>query len=399
MPPPGRSKTRGVKLPQSRKTGNAIQQGQQTSKTLTDAVSPRAHALSFELQQLILNTFNSAFPIVQDPEHLKQIIQEVKGHLFNRDFSAAFGQSPYLQAYALRWSAARGLAYSQIFSDPKRSTVLFSLSETNMIKDESVAKEQINAQDSISSTEAGSLYASIPLKVVCIGGGAGGEVVGLTAAHRAIGASAPLRIVAVDSADWSDPISKLSSALATAPPLSTFSSEASKARPENQPLQQDSSKVNIVFLHQDVLSWPVESFQETFQDTSLCTMMFTLNELFSSSLPKTTAFLLHLTDVIPAGSHLLVIDSPGSYSEISLGRSSSGSTASSAPTTPSKKYPMKWLLDHTLLEVAGQAETRWVKLESEDSLWFRIDQKEKERFKYSIDLENMRYQLHLYRKQ
>jgi 25S rRNA (uracil2843-N3)-methyltransferase len=117
----------------------------------------------------------------------------------------------------------------------------------------------------------------------------------------------------------------------------------------------------------------------------LVTLLFTLNELYTSSIGKTTAFLLNLTAAATSGSLLLVVDSPGSYSEATVG-------------TEAKRYPMHWLLDHTLLETqksrGSESALKWVKLVSEDSKWFRIP----ESIRYPIPLENMRYQMHLYRR-
>jgi 25S rRNA (uracil2843-N3)-methyltransferase len=112
-------------------------------------------------------------------------------------------------------------------------------------------------------------------------------------------------------------------------------------------------------------------------------MMFTLNELFTSGgIGKTTRLLLDLTSSVPIGSLLLVVDSPGSYSETTLGKEA-------------KRYPMQWLLDRIMLgtqkdPVGGR---KWKKLESEDSVWCRLSEK----LEYPIRLENMRYQLHLYK--
>lgn len=386
MAPPSRSKKRD-------RRGDPGRQGQQAPRSF-DAVAPQPYALPLELQQIVLNTFHSAFSITKDPDHLKQVTQEVKGYLFNRDFLAAFSKPSYLQAYALRWSAARALGYSQVLCDPKRRDLLASLPESNLAGSEPKDPEVGPAAHPDDS--------SIEIKLVCIGGGAGAEIVALAAAHRTLQVSSPLHIIAVDNADWLEPISKLSTAISVPPTLPPHSSESFKTRPENQPMIADSSKVGVTFLHQDVLSWPLDSFQETIRGVSMCTIMFTLNELFTTSLPKTTEFLLQLTDLMCKGSHLLVIDSPGSYSEIILGRvkqqaEEHGGEAKTPAAT--RKYPMQWLLDHTLLEIAGQNGSKWEKIENEESLWFRIDQGDRERLKYPVELENMRYQLHLYRKQ
>jgi 25S rRNA (uracil2843-N3)-methyltransferase len=85
---------------------------------------------------------------------------------------------------------------------------------------------------------------------------------------------------------------------------------------------------------------------------------------------------------VPAGTLLLVVDSPGSYSTVSLNGAE-------------KKYPMQWLLDHTLLDEGPKGDTAaWSKLTEDESKWFRLDT----RLRYPIELEDMRFQLHLYRR-
>ncbi|KAL3953187.1 hypothetical protein ACCO45_013130 [Purpureocillium lilacinum] len=112
------------------------------------------------------------------------------------------------------------------------------------------------------------------------------------------------------------------------------------------------------------------------------TLMFTLNELYTDGgIGRTTKFLRLLGEVLPEGSLLLVVDSPGSYSEAAVGKEDK-----------KKKYPMQWLLNHTLLGTETVGYT-WEGIESEDSIWFRLP----EGLDYPIPLENMRYQMHLYR--
>jgi len=120
--------------------------------------------------------------------------------------------------------------------------------------------------------------------------------------------------------------------------------------------------------------------------------------LYTVSMPATQKFLFELTAATNKGTLLLVVDSPGSYSTVTL-------------NGQEKKYPMHWLMDHTLLNVversaelnnftdvqsteAPQASPRWKKLISEESRWFRLP----DGLKYPLELENMRYQMHLYRR-
>jgi len=111
--------------------------------------------------------------------------------------------------------------------------------------------------------------------------------------------------------------------------------------------------------------------------------------LYSTSLSLTQKFLLNLTSTLSTGAMLLVVDSPGSYSTITLNGAE-------------KKYPMQWLLDHTLLTQADRDPTgkkkemdaKWEKVHEDESRWFRLSPD----LRYPIELENMRMQVHLYRR-
>jgi 25S rRNA (uracil2843-N3)-methyltransferase len=317
--------------------------------------APWTH-LPVELQQAVLNVFANALQLAADVD-LFSIIQQVKGHLYNRDFLSAFGKEENLTAYALRWSAGRALAYAEIFT--------------------SIDPRCLAQQHSPGSRDS--------LKVVCLGGGAGAELVALAAAVRHL--SLPdLNIHAVDIADWSSILNKLLVSIEECPPLSAYASASTKA--SNKPLLE-AGRLSMHFDRQDVLEYSSADnsgrLQPMLAGVSLVTIMFTLNELFTSSTPKATALLLALTDSMEPGSWLLVVDSPGSFSEITLG--------SGVPKT----YPMQWLLNHTLLEAAGSRDgvRKWRQHFTDDSKWFRIDP----RLKYRLELENMRYQMHLFHRE
>ncbi|KAK4692724.1 25S rRNA (uracil2843-N3)-methyltransferase, partial [Lecanoromycetidae sp. Uapishka_2] len=124
--------------------------------------------------------------------------------------------------------------------------------------------------------------------------------------------------------------------------------------------------------------------------------MFTLNELYATSISATTNLLLSLTMLLDPGALLLVVDSPGSYSTVKIGKSSRPSESSGE-----RKYPMQWLLDHTLLEASAvgsskvaSGQRQWEKVDGREAEWFRLDGE----LRYPIELEDMRYQLHLYRR-
>jgi 25S rRNA (uracil2843-N3)-methyltransferase len=334
-----------------------------TASSQTVAQSKETPKLPLELQQLVLNIFSDALP-VSGGENFKQTIQDVKGHFYNRDFASAFGTEHYLRAYALRWSASRALAFADILAGLD-------------------VKDRWPEDDTNSTILQGENQRTDRTEILCIGGGAGAEVVSLAALASHF--SLPrFSITAIDIADWSSVLSKLNTAIVEPPALSPYASAAK--RDANRALL-DSQRFSVDFKQQDILECAEDELTLLLGNVSFVTVMFTLNELFSTSIAKTTSLLLKLTEAAKAGTWLLVVDSPGSYSEVTLG----------AEETP-KRYPMKWLLDHTLQQVAGTNSTgnsKWKKLVEDDSRWFRII----DHLRHPIELESMRYQIHLYQRQ
>ncbi|CAA9959414.1 hypothetical protein PTNB73_10187 [Pyrenophora teres f. teres] len=333
--------------------------------------------IPIELQQLLLNIFRNSFAERLSSD-FAPLLQEVKGHLYNRDFATAFGKKEYLEVYAARWSPSRALGYLDL---------LWELRDHLEFVDED--------SDADGEEESGCKS----YKVVCLGGGAGAEVVALGGLQKLLSTLAPqeqedqekkkprrMEISAVDIADWSVVVENLAQHLTTTPVLSKYASAAAKAA--NVPFA-DPEDISITFHQHDVLQASTPAINSQLAEASLVTLLFTLNELYTTSLPLTQKFLLHVTSVLRPGALLLVVDSPGSYSSVTLNGAE-------------KKYPMQWLLDHTLLNQASSNKNErgkeeiasWEKITEDDSRWFRLD----DRLQYPIELENMRMQMHLYRK-
>jgi 25S rRNA (uracil2843-N3)-methyltransferase len=319
--------------------------------------APAQPTIPTDLQQKSLNIFRDAFEA--EGEDSNATLQEVKGHLFNRDFAAAFGKEEYLRVYAGRWSPSRALGYAQILLD---------------------VQDLITGEDSVGDDDQS------PYRVLCVGGGAGAELVALAAwANLEDNPIRRLKATFLDIAAWGPVVASLHKAVTNAPPLSQYASAAAKEA--NVPLLLEDA-FSVEFHQQDALKiTDGEQCQRFFSSHDLITMMFTLNELYSTSMANTQAILARITAHAPPGTILLVVDSPGSYSTISMNGTE-------------KKYPMQWLLDFTLTGpqkkgpdgVAGAA--KWEKLLEDESRWFRLPAG----LKYPIELENMRYQIHLYRR-
>ncbi|KAK7709780.1 hypothetical protein SLS64_006021 [Diaporthe eres] len=360
------------------------------------------HVLPIELEQLMINVFRTTFPAANDFEALKPTLQEIKDALFRRDFEMAFGRADFLEAYAIRWSPSRALGYAQLMA---------------WICDE-------RADDACIQRLIGGEEEQKPAKVVCFGGGAA-EILAFSGLLRHLrpsdaagkpkspsedvskdvqalsiseADSSPtiLDLHLIDTADWSSVLSKLQACLETPPTLSKYASAA--ARATNASFLSPRA-VKHTFTRSDVLSCSTEDLRAAIgPDPALITLLFTLNELYTASMPRTTAFLLKLTEAAPSGSLLLVVDSPGSYSETAVGNAKEGEEK--------KRYPMSWLMDYALVpkpkkKVAdggkgGEEESApaWEKVIPEDSVWYRLE----EDLEYPVSLENMRFQIHVFKR-
>ena len=318
---------------------------------------PQQSREDFAWQQRILNVFSQTFKEILFSDAFAATVQEVKQALFNRDFATAFGTEEYLEVYAARWSPTRALCYEAC------------LARIRLHLDE-LRKEK--------PMEAGEGSGAASLRILSIGGGAA-EIVAVGAFLSKIGASGDVNLL--DSAAWGRVVSKLENGLTTPPVLPSYVSEA--ARTATRAIIEP-SQFSARFTENDILKLDEAQLRSIIGESPLLvTLLFTLNELYTSGgLSNTTSFLLRLTAIVPAGSLLLVVDSPGSYSETTVGKQE-------------RRYPMHWLLDKVLLATIDEPVEgrRWTKLESHESIWFRLA----ESLNYPIPLENMRYQLHLYR--
>lgn len=360
------------------------------SATKHDTHEPK---IPTNLQQLLLNIFKDSFPQVLASGSLPSVLQEIKGALYKRDFQRAFETQEYLEAYAVRWSPSRALCYQTILAETKEY-----LSDIFPCLAPDQAQCAMEAKTSHESRVA----------VLCVGGGAAEAVAfggfiryskqafknqwreskeypaqSLDCPLNADTTSAPIEVRLVDRAPWQNVIHELNQSLMEPPKTSKYTTASSRGN--NRPML-DRSDLCINFHQVDVLSMSAQQIaQLTGRKPILVTFFFTLNELYSHSVSSTTKLLLDLTASLQKNSILLVVDSPGSYSETNIG-------------ADTKKYPIHWLLDYCLLQTPSRESENmpphWTKIMSHESTWFRVP----EALRYPIPLENMRYQIHIYRK-
>ncbi|KAK3377820.1 hypothetical protein B0H63DRAFT_226473 [Podospora didyma] len=259
------------------------------------------------------------------------------------------------------------------------------------------------------------------LKAVCIGGCAA-EVVAFgsyLSASQGADTQVPLAgdLTLIDCAPWGEVVSSLVSHITQPSALAKYTTTTTSSKPIPRIFTDamvPPSRLRAQFLERDVLTLGRADLSSVLGSSNntplLVTLLFTLNELFTSAgIGKTTTFLLDLTSTIPVGSLLLIVDSPGSYSETTIGAGKKENTpaapaAADAPADPNAKkprqYPMHWLMDRILMATRTEPVEgrRWKRLESHESVWFRVAAEfGGSGMDYPIALENMRFQMHLYR--
>ncbi|KAI0142260.1 hypothetical protein GGR57DRAFT_394732 [Xylariaceae sp. FL1272] len=432
------SKTGGKKPPKptSKNSGKNTQASASRANAPTSQKSePKETPEERKRQEKLLDIFRLTFrDVLDDEKTFASRLQDLKTALFNRDFAGAFGREEALDVYAARWSPTRALGYAKILRgiDQHLKALVGSDFDAGEISAR-VAALDLRSDEATDLSQDAERTIIKPLKVLAIGGAAA-EIVAIADYISTSYTHTGAEITLLDVGPWGPVVEKLRDTLTTPPPLSKFASAA--AQEANKALVQPET-FGAEFVQKDVLSLdqrglevllrssteskssgtdipPTDSTSphstsQTSTSPLLITILFTLNELYTiSGIKATTSFLRLLTSLVPAGTLLLVVDSPGSYSEAAVGKEA-------------KKYPMQWLLHHTLMPAPrkrastsksegkdqgedGEEERiskeeekeeayKWERLETHDSVWFRVA----EGLRYPIPLENMRYQMHLYR--
>ncbi|PHH82986.1 hypothetical protein CDD82_4100 [Ophiocordyceps australis] len=343
--------------------------------------------------QRLLNLFSAAFAPLLASDSLPALLQDIKQALFRRDFAAAFSRPDLLDAYAARWSPPRAVCYAAVLrhvsfylnalvSGEAPQLNAHHHDATELSISDRPGNDKLHQSDLWPTAYSANQQLTSPnvphkkLRMLAMGGCAA-EVVAF--ASYLCDASLDGSLILVDSAPWSAVTSLLQTTIVSPLPLSKYASAA--ARAANQPFLSPASRLSLSFCQTDVLSLSRDALSAmTTNEPLVVTLLFTLNELYTiGGIAQTTKFLGLLGHVLAAGSLLLVIDSPGSYSEAKVGKAD-------------KRYPMRWLLQHTLLDTKTTSHA-WEKLESHDSIWCRLPAE----LSYPIQLEDMRYQMHLYR--
>lgn len=301
------------------------------TKSDNDVIPSQAeHSLS---ATKVIDLFLENFRYILASDNLQEMIQVVKGELFKRDYLSAFASDDKRFAYVARWTPARALAYSSLFAslDPIRS--LFEDPERKS-------------------------------HVLCVGGGAASELVGMASVFCKLKLScgdspSNLEMDVIDIADWSTIVTNLSGYI-------------------KSHWLYDGSKFNANFVLGDVLAKSAEELQ--LPNLDLITLLFTTNELFCEKKVETIKFIHTMSANCRKGTLLLIAESAGSYSHITVGL---------------KQFPVQFLIDTILVGKPDSDNGAWKIVDQSESCWYRINDKE---VSYPVKLENMRFFYRLYEK-
>lgn len=305
-----------------------------------------------EIIDLFKVTFNNEL-YVTDFDHLLEQIQKVKTDLYNREYIEAFNEDWKRVAYCCRWTPSRAISYASLFSHfPEVVDIITKKNGNN------------------NNNNNGS-------KILCVGGGAGAELTAITSILTPFmhlnkkglageDSDAFLEVTLIDIADWDHVIKRIMDQV--------------KERWLYNNLWR---KYKVNFLNHDILK-PMTD-KDTVSITplnqlNLITMLFTTNELFKEDRAGSIRFLQRLNQQCQSGCYLLIVESAGSYSHITVG---------------SKKFPIQFLIDTVLIGARGrESDGCWELISQNDSIWYRCD----DNLDYPIRLENMRFFYRLYRK-
>ncbi|KAI7868319.1 hypothetical protein BDF14DRAFT_1795289 [Spinellus fusiger] len=189
-------------------------------------------------------------------------------------------------------------------------------------------------------------------KVYAVGSGSGSELVSIAAAMTRVPCERQkVQLVMHDIGAWGDVLGQFEARIRT-------------------DWKMPVNALTCSYQQSDVLNPENEAQQtELISSADLITFMFVMNELFVNK-KGAMALIQSLVGSMKKGAYLLVVESAGSFSYLKVG---------------DKTYMV-----YTLLDAVKDFEC----VLSYDSLWYRHP----DHLRYSIDIQNMRYFLRLYRK-
>ncbi|KAI5453361.1 hypothetical protein NCC49_005840 [Naganishia albida] len=314
-------------------------------------------------------------------------IQQIKALLYEKRFLEVFEREQWLDIYAARWVPSRALAFREIFTD----VGLFERQEemATFLGIGGKGKAKQVETDLSAAVSAVSLDKEPAQNVLCIGGGAGSELVAL----------AGIVADSLNKNNGSTSLPTLDVHLLDIGPYGPLI-ERFQAETVYRLVAPSTESVTAAFHQIDILSpTAIPLLQSLLKPRAaacpppIITLLFTLTELFLQSRPATIALLTTLTRLAPRGTLFLVVDAANEEaSAVTVGKEgrswSLGTVMDGVLSAPPPRQEGE--------EPAERPRASWRKLEAEDSKWFRLREGLQEH--YPVKLENTRYWLRLYRR-
>jgi 25S rRNA (uracil2843-N3)-methyltransferase len=353
-------------------------------------------SLSVQHQQLILDTIRATFPAVDEFNTLIPVLREVREALEQQDYCKAFGTEEFLEAYTIRWSPSRALAVANVLawtcSEKRDVAWIQQFLHNNRQKPSKIVCIGRGGSDLLACVALlkhshQNKLDAIPRPESSSANGTTQDGISITTSHPEpdYNDSAMVDLNLIDRHVWSGIVTKLHHTLTTTPTLPKYAT--AKAHAANVSAIP-SQALNLSVNHLDILESGDTDLRAMIGPVpALITLFYTLHELYSISISKTTAFLLRLTLAAPKGSLLLIVDSPGADAALP-GSSNKGQE---------KKYPLEWLFYQALLppkstDLEDREQPAWKKIvESGHEKEYKLPAG----LRFPGSLENTRFQVHL----
>ncbi|KAJ3046369.1 hypothetical protein HK097_000910 [Rhizophlyctis rosea] len=294
-------------------------------------------------EQALLNTITNALSTTFTSPDFATHLRTIKSLFYDRKYVEIFTNADLLPVYAAEYIPGRALCYRDLFMKRKE------------------------LRDAISRDGA---------HVYCLGSGNGSELMGIAGALVGMH-ELPKNVTELDV----NHVTKSNSTEESKPPHITIHCQDLSSYGPVLPslltsittiLPIPPSLITLESSTHDLLthSTPLQTTQ--LQSATLITALFLFNELLTTSKSQFIRFISEMIQTTKPGTLLLVVDSAGSFSEVTIG-------------SEKRTYMVYHLLD-----AIGALEC----LVKEDSIWYRFP----EALKYPLKINNMRYFLRLYRK-
>jgi 25S rRNA (uracil2843-N3)-methyltransferase len=300
-------------------------------------------------------------------------LRSIKQSFVERDYESIFytpKTKAHLPVYVANYTPSRALAYRSIIPSIADGVIVELLSGRLALRNRELEKRRRRRKGDI----LGDVVIDSQVNVLCFGGGPGAEVIALVDIIKAeLKQPKWPHNENIDEMVYSDYERQLSG-LHTSQisiqviDIGDFAFLTELIRADCPPV------VSLLSQQSSVLTMDPKELKQQCSKSHLLSFFFTLNELFAVSKSLTCQMLTTIIQSMQPGCYLLVLESAGSFSELSVG---------------SKEMMVFRLLDAVKLLKCVYAE---------NSEWYRVPARVRKLHVASFDLNDMRYFVRLYRR-